>query len=402
MKSNKYITYKKKGKSDIINPQFFRRNINEAKKLYDPEFGDINKPKIPIHKVKQNSYNVSSTKNYLQFKQILNNYMNDYEKLRRQNKIPKYPEINYNFQEFEQTKNNVRELLDTFMDINGKDEFSDTNKIINNLPEDYGDMFLRNEETKNDYDLRYKIISGQAKFDIQDEKENENEEYQDNIQDNQDNNKLNENCFIENNEEEEEAENEQEDNNNINNNKQTSDDNEMKEDNLADKNEIKDNNIKTNKEKEENNINENNNKNEYNLNKKESLLVNSDIDEVNIKCKEKSKTEDLEEKNKSVDLNEIAVKKDYDKNNYVIQEEQKENNTSDNKLENNDKNISDNNNIINNDNNKEEKEEEKEEIRPNKAERLKESENYEEFDEGDFSGEQKEKSGGEEKYDDFE
>ena len=86
--NNKYLTYKKKGKSKYnINPQFFKRNINEAKKLYNPEYGDINKPKIHIQKIPENKYNISSTKNYLQFKQVLNNYMNDYEKLRRQNKI---------------------------------------------------------------------------------------------------------------------------------------------------------------------------------------------------------------------------------------------------------------------------------------------------------------------------
>ena len=121
--NNKYLTYKKKGKSKYnINPQFFKRNINEAKKLYNPEYGDINKPKIQIQKIKENNYNISSTKNYLQFKQVLNNYMNDYEKLRKQNKIPKYTEnYNYNFQEFEAKKNYVKDLFDSFMDLNGRE-----------------------------------------------------------------------------------------------------------------------------------------------------------------------------------------------------------------------------------------------------------------------------------------
>ena len=160
--NNKYLTYKKKGKSKYnINPQFFKRNINEAKKLYNPEYGDINKPKIHIQKIPENKYNISSTKNYLQFKQVLNNYMNDYEKLRKQNKIPKYPEnYNYNFQEFEAKKNYVKELFDSFMDLNGKDEFSDTDQIINNLPEDYGNILLKNDFTKKDYNMRYQIITG--------------------------------------------------------------------------------------------------------------------------------------------------------------------------------------------------------------------------------------------------
>ena len=49
-------------------------------------------------------------------------YMNDYEKLRKQNKIPAYPEIKYSFQEYEAKKNEVKELFDTFLEINGKDD----------------------------------------------------------------------------------------------------------------------------------------------------------------------------------------------------------------------------------------------------------------------------------------
>ena len=163
-----------------------------------------------MNKYNQYSFNAASTKNYLQFKQILNNYMLDYEKLRKQNKLPKYQESKYTFQEFEAQKNNVKELFDSFVELNGKDEFNDTDYIIQNLPEDYDNTLLKNEITKKDYNMRYKIIKG-GKLD---EPEEDDKDYE-NL-DNQDNNKLNQNCYIENNEEEEEAENEEE-NNNLNN-----------------------------------------------------------------------------------------------------------------------------------------------------------------------------------------
>ena len=205
MKSNKYKSSKNKGykSSNKINPEFFRKNINEAKKLYDPLYGDINKGKNPKNRYNQFNFNAESTRNYLQFKQILNNYMLDYEKLRKQNKLPKYQDSKYSFQEFEAEKNNVKELFDSFFELNGKDEFNDTDYIIRNLPEDYDNMLLKNDITKKDYNMRYKIIKGDKLQDQEEEKDYENI-------DNQDNNKLNQNCYIENNEEEEEAENEEE------------------------------------------------------------------------------------------------------------------------------------------------------------------------------------------------
>ena len=174
MNSNKYTTYKNQGylskKSNKITPQFFRANIIEAKKLYDPQNDYINKVKNRINKV--NKY-TSSTKNYYQFKQILNNYMNDYEKLKKQNKIPAYPEIKYSFQEYEAKKNEVKELFDTFLEINGKDEFFDTNQIIENLPENNNIMLLKNDITKKDYEMRYKLIKGENYVKEEEEKLNE-------------------------------------------------------------------------------------------------------------------------------------------------------------------------------------------------------------------------------------
>ena len=401
MKTNKYMSYKKQGKYNNINSQFFNKNINEAKRLYDPEYGDINKPKIPIHKVKKNSFNVASTKNYLQFKQILNNYMNDYEKLRRQNKIPRYPENKYNYQEFEMKKNYVRELFDNFIDLNGKDEFRDTDAIINSLPEDYGDMFLKNDITKKDYAMRYNMITGRKSEEEEEEKkENENaignNQYN---QENQDNNKLNENCFIENNEEEEEAENENEDNN-INDNKNTTDKNNLNnDDNMIEKDDNKKNKIIIQREKEEDNLNEKNE--EDNLDKKESLIANNE-EENNKINNENNKSNDLDEKNKSDEFNEMNKKLSEDKKDFDIKEDEKDNNISDNKIENLSKNSDNNKNIsenkINDNINKEENEILKEEIKPKKFEKLKESENYGVFEEGNISGEKD----NEEKYNDFE
>ena len=48
MKNNNYITNKNKGKINMINPKFFRRNMKETKKLYDPNYGDIDKPKYQL------------------------------------------------------------------------------------------------------------------------------------------------------------------------------------------------------------------------------------------------------------------------------------------------------------------------------------------------------------------
>ena len=57
--------------------------------------------------------------------------MNDYEKLKKQNKISEYEEKDYySYQEFETKKNNIRELFDFIIDLNRRDEFNDTDKII--------------------------------------------------------------------------------------------------------------------------------------------------------------------------------------------------------------------------------------------------------------------------------
>ena len=204
MKNNKYKASINKryysNKSENINPQFFRNKIFEAQKLYEPQYNDLSKSKINPYKMNEDNYNIDSAKKYLKFKQILDNYMNDYEKMKKQNKIPNYDESNnYSYQEFESKKNNVKEIFDSLMDLNGNDEFNDTDKIIQNLPDDYDNMFLKNDFTKKDYALRYQIIKGEK---LTETNEKENVNIENDI--NQDNNELNQNCYLENNEEDEE------------------------------------------------------------------------------------------------------------------------------------------------------------------------------------------------------
>ena len=213
MKNNKYKASINKryysNKSENINPQFFRNKIFEAQKLYEPQYNNLSKSKINPYKMNEDNYNNDSAKKYLKFKQILDNYMNDYEKMKKQNKIPNYDESNnYSYQEFESKKNNVKEIFDSLMDLNGNDEFNDTDKIIQNLPDDYDNMFLKNDFTKKDYALRYQIIKGEK---LTETNEKENVNIENDI--NQDNNELNQNCYLENNEEDEEND----DNNNIKN-----------------------------------------------------------------------------------------------------------------------------------------------------------------------------------------
>ena len=59
--------------------------------------------------------------------------MNDYQKLKKQNKIPKVPENEFSYQEYETKKQNIKELFNNFMNINGDEEFNDANKLIENL-----------------------------------------------------------------------------------------------------------------------------------------------------------------------------------------------------------------------------------------------------------------------------
>ena len=204
-KKYKYKSYS--NKSANINHQYFRNKITEAKKLYMPQYNNyISKTKYDTYKNNENNYNLDSSKKYSKFKQILNNYMNDYEKLKKQNKLPEYEEkYYYSYQEFEIEKNNVRELFDSIIDLNGHDEFNDTDKIIQNLPDDFDNMFLKNDATKKDYALRYEIINGEK---LEETTERLRSKTENNI--NIDVNKLNQNCqnsLLKNNEEDENDEN---------------------------------------------------------------------------------------------------------------------------------------------------------------------------------------------------
>ena len=162
------------------------KNLDQAKKLYFPYYNN-NRYKSYNN---SNYYNNNSNK-YKNIKQIISNYMNDYEKLRRQNKIPKMPQNEFNYKEFERKKNNIKELFDGYMIFNAEEKFSDTNKLIENLPDD-NNKLLENDILYDDYNKRLKILYG--------------EEETTGIK-NQDNNKLNEKCYPEENNEDEDSPN---------------------------------------------------------------------------------------------------------------------------------------------------------------------------------------------------
>ena len=404
---NKYKYKSYSNKSANINHQYFRNKLDEAKKLYIPQYNNsIGKTKTDIYKNNENNYNIGSSKKYLKFKQILNNYMNDYEKLKKQNKLPEYEEKNYySYQEFEIEKNNVRELFDSMIDLNGHDEFNDTDKIIQNLPDDFDNMFLKNDATKKDYALRYEIINGEK---LEETTERLRSKTENNI--NLDINKLNQNCLLENNEEDENDEN-----NNININKQ----NEIKNDNIIEDNNNINNDIKINKDEE---ININNNINQ----EVEELNNNNNIIENNNKIEEEEKNNsenNNEEISKEQNNNEETSKEINDNNN--INEQYTSNNNNINELngENNieeEKNTDDKNKEEEkkgneeekkkNEEEKEEKEEKEEENNINNEEK-KEIENevgqnkfkrFRESEEKEVSEDKDKKEESLEKYDDFE
>ena len=384
-KKYKYKSYS--NKSANINHQYFRNKINEAKKLYIPNYNNISKSKMDMYKINEDKNKLGSSKKYLKFKQILNNYMNDYEKLKKQNKIPEYEEKNYySYQEFEIEKNNVRELFDSIIDLNGHDEFNDTDKIIQNLPDDFDNMFLKNDATKKDYALRYEIINGEKL----EETERVRSKTENNI--NHDANKLNQNCLLENNEEEDD--NDENNNNNINNNinnmknnninKQN---NEIKNDNIIEEENIN-NNIRINKDEE---ININNN----NINQKIEELNNNNIIENNNKIEEEEKNNNennIEETSKEQNNNNID-EQNTSKNNELNSENKiDEEKNIDNKNETEEKKENEEENNINN----EEKKELENEMGQNKFRKFRESE------EKEISEDKDKKEESLEKYDDFE
>ena len=385
-KKYKYKSYS--NKSANINHQYFRNKINEAKKLYIPNYNNISKSKMDMYKINEDKNKLVSSKKYLKFKQILNNYMNDYEKLKKQNKIPEYEEKNYySYQEFEIEKNNVRELFDSIIDLNGHDEFNDTDKIIQNLPDDFDNMFLKNDATKKDYALRYEIINGEKL----EETERVRSKTENNI--NHDANKLNQNCLLENNEEEDD--NDENNNNNINNMKNNNinkQNNEIKNDNIIEEENIN-NNIRINKDEEiniNNNINNNNN-----INQKIEELNNNNIIENNNKIEEEEKNNNennIEETSKEQNNNNID-EQNTSKNNELNSENKiDEEKNIDNKNETEEKKENEEENNINN----EEKKELENEMGQNKFRKFRESE------EKEISEDKDKKEESLEKYDDFE
>ena len=108
MKEPKYKNYQnqyfyQEQMKDNHNAINYEKNLIRAKKLYSANCNPKENYKSKPYKNVYNQYNPSKNRN-MQFKQILNSYMNDYEKLKRQNKIPKIPKNEFNFQEYENKK----------------------------------------------------------------------------------------------------------------------------------------------------------------------------------------------------------------------------------------------------------------------------------------------------------
>ena len=155
MNSIKYKSGKestKKNKNNNLNK--FEKNLIQAQKLYSP---NSNKNLYNNEKSTKYKYNYSS-KNYRNMNQLLNNYMNDYEKWRKQNKIPKeVTEAGFTYQEYEDKKINILKIFNSYLNLGGEDEFNDTNEIIDELPDYPDDMLLKNDITSDDYAKRVKI-----------------------------------------------------------------------------------------------------------------------------------------------------------------------------------------------------------------------------------------------------
>ena len=202
MQNYKYQIPKNNNKREINYKETYLKNsFNKAKNLYAPKNIDKTKSKYRLNtnNLYQNTNNATSSKNYLKFKQLLNNYMNDYQKLKKQKLIPKVIEKEYTFQEFEIKKNNMKNILDNFMNLNIEDELEETNYLIENIESDSNEILLKNDFTKKDYEIRYNYINKEKNIVSQKKEINKK-----NI-DKKDNN-INQRYIEENKEEEEEAE----------------------------------------------------------------------------------------------------------------------------------------------------------------------------------------------------
>ena len=105
MNSQKYKSGKRSAKPNkYYDINKYEKYLIQGQRLFSPNKNIYNNEKNTHYK-----YNYSS-KNNNNTNKILNNYMNDYEKLSQQNKIPKVTENDYTYQEYEDKKIIIKEL----------------------------------------------------------------------------------------------------------------------------------------------------------------------------------------------------------------------------------------------------------------------------------------------------
>ena len=248
----------------------YDKNLIQGQRLFPPNY---NKNINNNSKNTQFRYNYSS-KNYNNINRDLNNYMNDYEKLSQQNKIPKIMGSDYTYQEYEEKKENIMKLFNNYLNLSKDDIFNDTNKIIDGLPDYPDDIMLKNDITSDDYVKRVKIKLAESSIKRNKKvsyKEESSEDEYIRKSNNKDKSLKNRDNIVDNNDKE-----------NKNEIKIEIHKEPKKEENEENKNLLKENNVIKEKESEKQNIVNNNEK-------KEKNLVNSDKKEKKI---EKEKGEE--------------------------------------------------------------------------------------------------------------
>jgi len=155
MNSQRY----KSGKKSAKTYKYYNdKNLMRGQRLFPPSdnYSFYNK-----NRNNQYRYNYSS-KSYNDINHVLNNYMNEYEKLKQQNEAPKTVVNDYTYQEFEDKKATIMELFNNNFNSKKESLFNDTNKIIDDLPDYPDDMMLKNDIISDDYSKRLKIKVAQT------------------------------------------------------------------------------------------------------------------------------------------------------------------------------------------------------------------------------------------------
>ena len=111
---------KKKRNRKAVN---YEKNLYQAQKLYYPNYNYNNN--------KNNNYNFNkNNRNNYTPNSLLYDYMNEYEMLYGEDKIPFTSQNNFSYQEYEFKKNKIQELFENFMENKEEDENNEINKII--------------------------------------------------------------------------------------------------------------------------------------------------------------------------------------------------------------------------------------------------------------------------------